>query len=272
MIDPAASVSPIQPARSPRGCCSLLVILILIGAAVLVCGVISGAVTLTGLFDGISSGVAQISGGGEIEYGQTVSGNTLLAGSNRWTFTGSAGQAITVAMNADNDSFDTHLYLYDPDGREIARDDDSGPGLNSLLSCVRLPYNGRYAIHAAGYGDHRGSYQLTLQVTEADGLNEIEYGETVEGQLKGCPAEFTFRGSEDQLIRITADGSGFDGTLRLFDPNGNEIAYNDDTNGLDPELSGIFLPQNGVYRVVLADLGGDNNEGRYVLRLRLEEQ
>ncbi|MFZ4815325.1 MAG: pre-peptidase C-terminal domain-containing protein, partial [Phototrophicaceae bacterium] len=74
------------------------------------------------------------------------------------------GETITVQMNADNDSFDTYLYLYNSRGLLIAADDDSGSGLNSVLTYT-VTATGDYQILASSYdGDGLGSYELLIEI------------------------------------------------------------------------------------------------------------
>ena len=70
-----------------------------------------------------------------------------------------AGRTVQITMNSTE--FDTYLALYDSSGALIDRDDDGGPGLNSLIS--RTLSVGRYAVLASSYRrTTAGSYQILL--------------------------------------------------------------------------------------------------------------
>jgi len=103
-----------------------------------------------------------------ISLGQTVKG--VLADADcetpRWrnskgdqyTFQGSAGQSLTIALRA---SFDAYLFLVGPDGKVVAENDDAD-GTDSRIA-IRLPVTGTYRIEAKAYeANQRGAYTLSL--------------------------------------------------------------------------------------------------------------
>ncbi|HLI28984.1 MAG TPA: PPC domain-containing protein [Chloroflexota bacterium] len=81
-----------------------------------------------------------------------------------WRFAGRAGdELILYAVRSLGSRFDPLVELLGPDGLLLARDDDSGGGLNSFLQGV-LPQDGEYtlAIRSAR-DDCAGEYLLTLE-------------------------------------------------------------------------------------------------------------
>jgi Bacterial pre-peptidase C-terminal domain len=103
-----------------------------------------------------------------ITYNQTVSG-VLTTGScltkdagsyytDLYTFSGTAGQQITIAENST--VFDAFLLLHTPSGANSVNDDDSGGGTNALI-----PSGGTYVLPETGV--------YTIEVTSS---NEIETG------------------------------------------------------------------------------------------------
>ncbi len=66
-------------------------------------------------------------------------------------FQGRRGQAVTVAMNADNDAFDTLLRLEGPNGIATSDDDGGRPPNNSLIANYLLPHDGIYRIVPTSY-------------------------------------------------------------------------------------------------------------------------
>ncbi len=78
-----------------------------------------------------------------------------------WSFNGDAGSIITLTASGESGNLDPAVALYDPAGRIIAMDDDTGAGNNSMLANVRLPEEGIY--YAQVFGDTgAGTYALTL--------------------------------------------------------------------------------------------------------------
>ncbi len=111
--------------------------------------------------------------GGMITYGQTVSG--LITDSvfqQDWTFTGQAGDTITITMidTSEATPLDSYLLLLDDAGNILIANDDGpaeavGP-LNAMIAGFTLPADGTYTIRAARFGQAEGSstgtYNLTL--------------------------------------------------------------------------------------------------------------
>ncbi len=97
--------------------------------------------------------------GGEIHYGQGVSGELLAIGQHElWTFEGRAGDIVTIIMNGVN--MDSYLELHAPDDVRLASDDDGNGALDSRISAYQLPQDGTYTIVArslnnSGYGPYR---------------------------------------------------------------------------------------------------------------------
>ncbi|HEY0587010.1 MAG TPA: kelch repeat-containing protein [Pseudoduganella sp.] len=79
---------------------------------------------------------------------------------DRYTFSGTGGKVVTIAMSSS--SFDTYLYLRGPAGTVLKSDDDGGGGTNSRIS-FSLPSTGIYTIEATSYGSYAtGAYTLSF--------------------------------------------------------------------------------------------------------------
>jgi len=59
-------------------------------------------------------------------------------------------------------AFDAYLRLGDPDGKEVARDDDSGGNLNARI-IYNCPRDGEYRIHATSLNRKTGPYELAVR-------------------------------------------------------------------------------------------------------------
>ncbi|NJO41808.1 MAG: tetratricopeptide repeat protein [Cyanobacteria bacterium CRU_2_1] len=102
------------------------------------------------------------------------------------TFSGTKGQSVTISMISAE--FDTFLALIDPDGQELAINDDYARSLNSTI-VVTLPKDGTYKIVARSFSGQGGNYTVTVNpATEYDqaysrGVNayiEGDVGEAIE--------------------------------------------------------------------------------------------
>jgi hypothetical protein len=98
--------------------------------------------------------------GGVIEYGETVSDYVMSSGGDEWTFSGRAGDVVSIAMSSEE--LDSYLELYSAQGDLLASNDDGGGERNSLIEAFSLPETGEYTIVARAYSSGLGSYTMTL--------------------------------------------------------------------------------------------------------------
>ncbi|MCG8363233.1 MAG: PPC domain-containing protein [Pseudanabaenales cyanobacterium] len=79
---------------------------------------------------------------------------------DEYSFEGEVGQIVTITMASEE--FDTLLILLDPDGEEIAVNDDYGGTLNSTI-VTTLPTSGSYTILAGSYSGQGGVYDVAVR-------------------------------------------------------------------------------------------------------------
>ncbi len=97
-----------------------------------------------------------------LAYGQRAAGTLPEAGTVTWTFQGVAGDVVTIGTDVgENTALDPLLTLIGPDGSEVARDDDGGPGLNGLIRGFALPATGTYTIQVSAV---RGAGAFTVSL------------------------------------------------------------------------------------------------------------
>jgi Bacterial pre-peptidase C-terminal domain len=112
---------------------------------------------------------AQLESGLPIASGETLGGSlTTDKKYDLYYFDGEAGDIVTVSMETTAGRLDTTLFLIDPNGLQIAENDDAvvGESTNSLINEFTLPETGRYIIIATHfgmlYGGTTGAYNLTF--------------------------------------------------------------------------------------------------------------
>lgn len=226
-----------------------------------------------------------------IAIGDTVEGR-LEAGdgandsgqrADAYSFTGTAGQRITVTMSSD--AFDTYLELFANNADEGGRysvdtdDDGAGEGTNSRLT-YSLSADGEYVIEARAFGgEGDGAYTLTFE--EAPPLptpTALTFGETVQGEIvdedprddenRGFDA-YTFTGTAGNRVQLTMRSGDFDTYLQIGSPEGDFYAMASDDDGLgegtDSRLNYI-LPSDGTFIVRASPLYADA-DGLYSLEL-----
>jgi len=77
----------------------------------------------------------------------------------RHEFEGEAGQTVTIML--ESDAFDPVLFVSNPDGSNLTRDDDGGQDSNSE-AVVGLTESGTFTIYATSFSDGLGSYEITI--------------------------------------------------------------------------------------------------------------
>ena len=113
-----------------------------------------------------------------ISLGQTINGSLASSDcrssqrensyADQYSFSGTAGEQVSVAMTSLGSTFDTYLYLLGPTGAVVAENDDivGGVDLNSRIPVTgffSLPVSGSYIIEATSYNPTTsGTYTLTL--------------------------------------------------------------------------------------------------------------
>lgn len=204
---------------------------------------------------------------GAVEIGQTVNGNLTSGQSDGYTITGTAGNAVQIALNAQ---FDTYLELRDAAG-DVVESNDDFDGLNSQITFT-YPVNGQYTIVARGFSaSASGPYTLTIAAAQAGptGGGLISIGQTLTPNLvSGQRDSWTFSANGGEVIRINMDAE-FDTYLELYGPTGQEVARNDDANGLNSQID-VTLPTAGTYTIIARSFG-DFGSGPYTLSLQLAQ-
>ncbi len=110
---------------------------------------------------------------------------------DRFTFAAPAGAELMIDLVAADDALDTLLFLFGPDGEQIATDDDGGAGTNARIANLILSETGTYAIDAQAFpGGGTGAYTLSLTI-EPEPL--VRAAVAVDATSFVVPVEVTFR-------------------------------------------------------------------------------
>lgn len=112
-------------------------------------------------------------------------------------FTGKKGQIVIIAMTSED--FDTFLSLLDPQGEEIANNDDYARTLNSSI-VMTLPSDGTYKILARSFSGQGGNYTVAINpATDYDQAYSRGANLYMEGKLSEAIAAYT------ESIRLSPD-------------------------------------------------------------------
>ncbi|MGD9632966.1 MAG: S8 family serine peptidase [Pirellulales bacterium] len=157
---------------------------------------------------------------------------------------------------------------------EVARDDDSGPGLASLIDWV-APYSGAFYIEVAGSNWRFGSYQLSLTVSDDHGNNgttatRISDPTTESGIIEqfGDVDWFSFTAYAGVSYHFeTYLGDLADSVLRVYGTDKQTVlAYDDDAGFGLASLVDWVAPSTGIYFVEVSGFS-DSYRGSYNLQI-----
>jgi hypothetical protein len=193
---------------------------------------------------------------GDFAFGVPVNG-TLASAFDIYTFTAEAGDVVNISLKSSQ--FDAYLELYDTSTTLIARNNDGGGGTDALIRAFPLAVSGQYSVKVTSVdGQQGGAYTLLVNKARPASGGVIGAGETVVGTIAaGDPTpEYTFTGTAGDIVRIELNSTDFDPLVRLINPNGSQLAANDDALGQDSLLDRIVLPESGTYTVIVDGFRG----------------
>jgi hypothetical protein len=177
--------------------------------------------------------------------------NVQLHGSDihYFTFEGSEGQAVNISADS-NGRLDTVLTLKQ-EGIEIARDDDTGEGLDPYIRQTILPADGMYVIELSPLGGNELNGKVTLFLEEAEILSlddEVTQTITFNSDSAYEALQFTAVEGADYLLNVESSSSVIF-SLEVY-VGGTQMSYvNTSTTtriafAFKPETSGV-----GIVRV-----------------------
>lgn len=177
----------------------------------------------------------------------------------------------TYLIDLKSNDFDAFLRLEDPQGKKLAENDDGVDNLDSRL-VFRPGKDDTFRIIATTIDDGQtGKFTLTVRETiEKEVL-------TVKSQLTNdLPKDKVQQGSfhrihevkmvKDRVYVVELTSKDFDSYLRLEDPQGQELADDDDGGGGLNSRIVFQAPDSAVFRVIATTLE-DGATGRYQLRI-----
>ena len=181
----------------------------------------------------------------------------------------------TVQITLESDDFDTYLELYDEDGFFLDSNDDFDGTNSQITYTADDDMTVIITVRSFAQDGPDGDYELSVEevevIDELDG-GVIELGNSVELEPNGASEIIlTFEGTEGQAISIFVESANDeDSVLSLEDPDGDEIARNDDGGlGWNPAIRRFQLPATGTYTIIITGLGESPLFGE--LEVSLEE-
>lgn len=189
---------------------------------------------------------------------------------DHWSFTANAGQIIQLDLYTDHtETLNGELILTNPNGATVAQSQRGNFGPTASLShFVTIP--GTYqVIVQPDNNTTSGGYSLHLSQTDTlDDDHLLTYLSSDSGFLpQGGSEAWQFNGQagDDILVGVLAIEENLDLQLTLYAPDGSQIAFNDDTNGLNPVITHT-LPTTGLYTLAVTTYD-NNTAGNYQIVL-----
>ena len=127
---------------------------------------IQTALPTTGEYRVEASGFAGSTGPFELtlDFPSVLSASDAISESTQeigYDYVGTAGQRIVINVRSLDDMMDPVVFVEDPAGNEIGRNDDGGDDLDSLLE-LTIPADGTYTVVVTSFGTRYGEYTITL--------------------------------------------------------------------------------------------------------------
>jgi len=200
-----------------------------------------------------------------------------------WRFIAQPGDSVRV--RALSETVTMTLTLFDPNNLQLAQGDSVEAMLNT---------GGIFRVDVQG--DQAGAYQLGLSYTDRPNptalvtavpeivgvptptppftglgsfIAQIDDEETLGGELSADDPShiYTFTATMGDYVQVELNrvSGEVDPALTLYDPNGNAMAFDDDSNGeVGAILRNILLPEDGIYSIRAQS---DGLDGAYAVRL-----
>lgn len=180
----------------------------------------------------------------------TTSTISTVGQNARYTFTGTAGQWVSVGFTAVTLAY-ADVTLYKPDGTYLTATSIGPGGYNSLDLTAALPTTGTYTLAVNPSGAYTGATTITLssEVTGSVTINAAATAVTI-GRA-GQNARYTFAGTASQPVTVKITGNTLGSvTVYLYDPNGG---YQTGTtqSAASFNLSTVTLATTGTYTITL---------------------
>jgi len=198
-------------------------------------------------------GTADVTGAIALD-GATVAPTLTVPGQRaRYTFTGTAGQWVTVGLSSVSITSST-VSLLKPDGTTLSLV-SAGTGGGSLDPPV-LPTNGTYTIVVDPSGLYTGAMTLTLSSALTGSITLDGASVPISLTRIGQTARYTFSGTSGQWISLGLTSVTLTTVnVTILQPNGTQLAWTSvgtAGGGLEPPST---LPSTGTYTIVVDPTG-----------------
>lgn len=190
-----------------------------------------------------------------------LSFSTTRPGQNgRFTFSGTAGQSLSVVLNQANiPGYWSYANVYKPDGGLLASQYFGISLADTTIDIGALPAAGTYTVFIDPYQANVGQVKLTLRETVA-GTLAINGAATAGSLAPGQNARFTFNGTTGQSLGLGITDATFSPvggaiSVRVYDPSGALVTDCGTGSGAAWSCNLAKLQQAGQYAVLVDPSG-----------------
>lgn len=244
---------------------------LVVGAWMGAVGGTTGRYTL--LVETAPQGVSGSAGGMIASVEQPVTGGLIVEDPHdEWSFSGRAGQAITVQALHNSANSTLSLKLQHPDGVIIGTSLLATTYQGAEIRDVTLPIDGSYLIQVDGQfvDDEPVDYRLVLLATDHTAVPSteftqgIDFGSTRTGEISaGQTQMWVFYATAGDTIQcvVSSGDNVFAPSLALLDPTGATLRSTHTGAGGEPvALHDVALPSSGFHVLAVSNATVDRAE------------
>jgi hypothetical protein len=221
-----------------------------------------------------------------IGFGQTIAESLSTSdcdNANRYyddySFSGLAGQKIAISAvsvyTGSSAIFGPRLELRDPAGALI----DMREGPSGVLLSLSLPVDGNYRIRLTSSTESAvGTYRITLLETPTCSQANIDFGQSIDGNISSTDCysgfryfdEYKFNATVGRKVTARITSTDLRVSITLLNANGQSLAYASTSNTNLAEASVFFtIPAGGSYSLQVApeSLPDQPETGPYTIAL-----
>ena len=181
-------------------------------------------------------------------------------------FSGEADSLVEIRVLSDE--FDPAAELLTADGTVIAATDDSRGTKNAILGPLRLPADGHYEIAISAsplmmpQGAASGAFRVEIEEVSTVAISDSGVAQfTLSSDMPR--AYYTLPLTAGDTFSASIDSGGkLDSQLQLVAPDGQEVAFDDDSGGgFDAELTRLAIAQSGEHILVVSSFADGSGSG-----------
>jgi len=156
---------------------------------------------------------------------------------------------------------------WSPDGREIAYV-LLDVGVSRTIQVIDSDGNGLRQITTSDSESNSPAWFTAMAQGDSGAFGvSLDYDMVIQDTITGERGdEWTFNGSTGDFVLIRLNSTDFDSYLELYNPIGQIIASNDDSDGLNSQIGPLQLLDEGIYTIVARDYSRSRS-GDYSLEL-----